>query len=176
LLITITINVVRSYKRKARVLRHGGGMTRRESVALDTIEYFDNNPVHQVEVVEEVNRIRSLLSEEEWNLAWDRASGKSWQQIGEEHGRSPEALRKELGRARARLEQNSIQASLSMSRPGGNCLSAPGSRQTTSGDSASTKRESEHLFSGGGDKGGTPGAFSGYQEDSGQKDKTREDL
>jgi RNA polymerase sigma-70 factor (ECF subfamily) len=58
-----------------------------------------SSPSDQVAARELLQEVRKRLSAEERQLAEERAAGRDWAQIAAGHGRSPEALRKQLRRA-----------------------------------------------------------------------------
>jgi RNA polymerase sigma-70 factor (ECF subfamily) len=61
------------------------------------------SPSQEVAGAELLAEFRRRLSEEERRLADARAAGRDWEQIAAEHGRSAEALRKQLARAIDRI-------------------------------------------------------------------------
>jgi RNA polymerase sigma factor (sigma-70 family) len=65
----------------------------------------DSSPSQQVAARELLQEFRRRLSEEERQLAEQRASGRDWAQIAAQQGGSPEALRKKLARAIDRVSQ-----------------------------------------------------------------------
>jgi RNA polymerase sigma-70 factor (ECF subfamily) len=57
------------------------------------------SPSEQVAAQELLQEFRKRLSEEERQLAEERALGRGWSEIAADHGRKPDALRKQLSRA-----------------------------------------------------------------------------
>jgi hypothetical protein len=55
-------------------------------------------PGEQAECQELIQEFRRRLTEEERQLADERAGGRDWARIAAEHGGNPEALRKKLAR------------------------------------------------------------------------------
>jgi RNA polymerase sigma-70 factor (ECF subfamily) len=62
-------------------------------------------PSDQLAVSELLERFHERLSEEEWQLATERAAGRAWPEIAAELGGSSEALRKRLARGVERVER-----------------------------------------------------------------------
>jgi RNA polymerase sigma factor (sigma-70 family) len=106
LLVTMTVAVLRDEQRHAHTLRRSSGKQATENVSLEGIVSPGDDPSHEFEIDEEINQIHKLLSEEEWALAWARASGNTWPQIATAFGQTPDALRRKLSRARARIRDN----------------------------------------------------------------------
>jgi RNA polymerase sigma-70 factor (ECF subfamily) len=85
-------------ERKERALRRD--FRRAESAeAAETAPAREDTPSRQVALRELVDEVRKRLSDEERQLAEDRALGRGWDQIAADHGGSAEALRKKLTRA-----------------------------------------------------------------------------
>jgi RNA polymerase sigma factor (sigma-70 family) len=83
--------------RDARRLDAGG------DAALATVADPGADPGEVVAERELLEQAQRLLSPEERALAEQRAAGRAWADLAEEHGTSPEALRKQLARARGRV-------------------------------------------------------------------------
>jgi RNA polymerase sigma-70 factor (ECF subfamily) len=63
------------------------------------------SPSRQIAGQELLDEVRKRLSADERELADLRSQGREWAEIGRERGESPEALRKRLARALARVAQ-----------------------------------------------------------------------
>jgi DNA-directed RNA polymerase specialized sigma24 family protein len=58
----------------------------------------DSGPI-RLEIEEQRDKVRALLSADEWDLVERRRRGQPWEEVGRALGQSPEALRKRYERA-----------------------------------------------------------------------------
>lgn len=66
---------------------------------LDQVADRQESPSQQVALKELLHKLRESLTEQERQLAEQRAAGREWSDIAAETGETPEALRKRLARA-----------------------------------------------------------------------------
>jgi DNA-directed RNA polymerase specialized sigma24 family protein len=92
LLTTMTLNVLRSEYRRAHRIRRGGGKQAKVPADLEAILALGGEPSGDLQIEDEIEQIKKLLSEQEWNLAWARASGKTWEEIAAESGQKADTL------------------------------------------------------------------------------------
>jgi RNA polymerase sigma factor (sigma-70 family) len=102
LLIGMATNLIRDQARRAGRQRRGSGRTANEQAHLEAIACSEHEASYDIEIEEAINQIHTLMSEEEWSLAWARASGKTWSQMANLFGQSANGLRMKLSRALAR--------------------------------------------------------------------------
>jgi RNA polymerase sigma factor (sigma-70 family) len=103
LLPTMAINLIRDAVRGAGRLRRGSARPTKEESHLQLIASAEHEPSYDLEIEEEIEEIHKLMSEEEWSLAWARASGKSWRQLAKQFGQSANTLRMRHSRALAHV-------------------------------------------------------------------------
>ena len=84
----------RDYRRTAPVGEHG-----------DRLAAAAPSPSEEVAGAELLQEFRKRLTEDERQLAEERAQGRDWPEIAARRGASPEALRKQLARAIERVGQ-----------------------------------------------------------------------
>jgi RNA polymerase sigma-70 factor (ECF subfamily) len=105
LLIRMSQNKVLAHVRDSGAARRDYRRVREVSAEGRLLASADPSPSQQVSAQELLREFRRRLSEEERQLAEQRADGRDWAAIAAERGASPEALRKQLARAVARVAQ-----------------------------------------------------------------------
>src|SRR5579871_6142623 len=103
LLFTMLNHKVQDHKRYEKAGRRDH--RRNQPAEAGTVPLSDRQPTPSQEVALEelLEKARRLLSPEEQQLAEERREGLSWETIAERRQKSPEALRKQLDRARERV-------------------------------------------------------------------------
>jgi RNA polymerase sigma-70 factor (ECF subfamily) len=103
LLVRMSQNKVLAHVRDAGAARRDYRRVQEGSTEEPRWVSADPSPSQQVSARELLHEFRKRLSEEERQLAEQRAAGHGWAQIAAERGDSPEALRKQLARAVERV-------------------------------------------------------------------------
>jgi RNA polymerase sigma-70 factor (ECF subfamily) len=99
LLVTMARNKVLDHARRQQAGRRDQRRVGHGDDALAAVADDAAGPSRIVAGRELLERVRSLLTEEERDLADQRAQGRDWAAIAADRGGSPEALRKRLARA-----------------------------------------------------------------------------
>ncbi len=106
LLVTMACNRFKDHARKANAERRGGNVGRADSPdALLGAAAAGASPSQVVEFRDLYRQARDRLGAPERDLFDRRARGCDWAEIGQELGKSPEALRKQLSRAINRVAE-----------------------------------------------------------------------
>jgi RNA polymerase sigma-70 factor (ECF subfamily) len=92
----------RHHQRKRRDVRRVG----EGDVEYGTVAASDQTPSRLISGRELLQKFRERLSGEEWRIADLRSRGSDWAAVAAELGGTPDARRKQLARALARLEQD----------------------------------------------------------------------
>jgi RNA polymerase sigma-70 factor (ECF subfamily) len=103
LLAVMARNKVADQARKPRLTSPDGADG---AVRLEDMAAAGPSPSRQIAGRDMLERVRNQLSEEERQLADQRAAGREWADIAAELGRNPDALRKQLTRAIERVAQH----------------------------------------------------------------------
>lgn len=98
LLATMARNRITDHARKPSARAQDGGPELWNDVAAG-----GDSPSDAVAEEEMLRKVHDLLTLEERDLAEQRSAGRSWQELADERGSTPDALRKQLARALARV-------------------------------------------------------------------------
>jgi RNA polymerase sigma-70 factor (ECF subfamily) len=104
LLVSMSHKKVVNYARRAGAARRDYRRAQAGPPEEELLVARDPSPSQQLMVGELVREFRKRMTEEERQLAEQRAAGLDWNQIASERGGRPEALRKQLARAVERVK------------------------------------------------------------------------
>jgi RNA polymerase sigma factor (sigma-70 family) len=105
LLVKMAQNKVADQARRERARRPRSGAVETGSGVVEQLAGAQDNPFEQAALRDLLERFRASLSDEERQLADLRLQGRGWDEIAAMRNGSPEALRKKLERAVARVAQ-----------------------------------------------------------------------
>jgi RNA polymerase sigma factor (sigma-70 family) len=105
LLVTMARNKLASGARQLLNQKRDGQRRDVDEPTLAQIPEISETPSSAVELIELVEEAKRRLTDEERNLAELRKQGKSWEEIGELTGGSPQARRMQLARAFDRVSK-----------------------------------------------------------------------
>ncbi len=108
LLAKMACNKVADLARRQRAARRDMARVEADSTAGRAVAAPGKDPADQLALRELLERVRGELTEDEWRLVSERADGRGWAEIAAERGETPEALRKRLSRAAARVGRQTL--------------------------------------------------------------------
>jgi RNA polymerase sigma-70 factor (ECF subfamily) len=103
LLVTMARNRLFDQVRRQKAKRRSSHRQEGGTEQIHEVPARQESPSQQVALKELLTKLRQSLTEEERQLADQRAAGREWADIAKERGESAEALRKRLARAIDRL-------------------------------------------------------------------------
>lgn len=104
LLVTMACNRLNDQARRMKAGKRGEGHAPvHDSAVLKAVADSEAGPSQVIAMKELLQKVRGSLTADELRLAEERARGRSWDELADELGSTPEAVRKRLSRALDRV-------------------------------------------------------------------------